>query len=145
MTTRKRGRPMKYNNAEELQTAVDAYFASCRGQYRRDDNGAYILDRHGRPIIDGAKPLTLTGLQMALGFKSRQSLHDYRGRRAFREIVERARLQVENYAEMRLYDKDGYSGAAWVLSTVFGWKQDSATDKKALPIVRIITDSNLTT
>lgn len=138
MATDKRGRPMKYNSAEELQAAVDAYFDGCQGKYRCDENGAYVLDRHGRPILDGAVPLTMTGLQFALGFRSRQSLCDYRGRRDFREIIDRARLRVENYAEMRLYDKDGYSGAAWVLSTAFGWSRKAADDEKPVPVVRLI-------
>lgn len=128
---------MKYKTPAELQAACDAYFDSCRGQYRRDDNGAYVLDRSGRPILDGAKPLTLSGLQIALGFKSRQSLLDYRGRRAFSEVIERARLRIEAYAEERLFDRDGYAGAAWLLSTAFGWGREAAEDRP-LPAVRVV-------
>lgn len=138
MAQRGRGRPMKYKTPAELQAACDAYFDSCRGQYRRDDNGAYVLDRSGRPILDGAKPLTLSGLQIALGFKSRQSLLDYRGRRAFSEVIERARLRIEAYAEERLFDRDGYAGAAWLLSTAFGWGREAAAEDRPLPAVRVV-------
>lgn len=138
MATGKRGRPMKYQTAEELQAAVDAYFDGCRGHYRRDDSGAYVLDRNGRPILDGAVPLTMTGLQLALGFRSRQSLCDYRGRRAFRDVIERARLRVENYTEERLFDRDGFSGAAWLLTTAFSWGREAAPDAVPVPGVRIV-------
>lgn len=137
MAQRGRGRPLKYKDAAELQAAVDAYFDSCRGQYRRDAAGAYVLDRSGRPILDGAVPLTMTGLTMALGFRSRQSLFDYRGRREFAGIIERARLRIECYAEERLFDRDGYAGAAWLLATAFGWARETATEDKSLPTVRI--------
>lgn len=140
MAKRGRGRPPKYETAAELQAAVDAYFDSCQGHYRRDDSGGYVLDRSGRPILDGAAPLTMTGLQIALGFRSRQSLVDYRGRREFSDIIQRARLRVEQYAEERLFDRDGYAGAAWVLSTAFGWGREAA-EEKPLPVVRIVMDA----
>lgn len=141
MAQRGRGRLMKYKDAAELQAACDAYFDSCRGQYRRDAAGAYVLDRSGRPILDGAKPLTISGLQIALGFRSRQSLIDYKGRREFSAVIERARLRIEAYAEERLFDRDGYAGAAWLLSTAFGWGRESAAEEKPLPVVRIVMDA----
>ena len=141
MEKRGRGRPPKYSNAAELQAAVDAYFESCRGHYRRDDAGAYVLDRSGRPILDGAAPLTISGLQMALGFKSRQSLLDYRGRKQYADIIQRARLRIEAYTEERLFDRDGYAGAAWLLSVAFGWGRDAAAEEKPLPVVRIVMDA----
>lgn len=139
MANRGRGRPPKYANAAELQAAVDAYFSSCRGTLRVDDNGRPVLDRRGRPVYDGRKPVTMTGLRLALGFKSRQSLLDYRGRQEFRYVVERARLKVECYAEQRLFDRDGFSGAVFVLKTAFGWgREDSRGDRQAVPTVSIV-------
>ena len=132
---------MKYTNAADLQAACDAYFDSCRGHYRLDGTGAYVLDKWGQPIIDGARPLTITGLQMALGFKSRQSLMDYGGRPAFAHIIQQARLRVENYAEERLYDKEGCMGAKWALTVCFGWGREAATEEKPAPVVRVIMDA----
>ena len=129
---------LKYGSAAELQAAVDAYFASCRGHYRRDDAGAYVLDRRGRPIVDGATPMTITGLQSALGFRTRKSLHDYGKRQEFSDIIHRARLMVENYAEERLFDRDGYSGARFVLQNGFGWRSASTAEDKSLPSVRVV-------
>ena len=141
MAKRGRGRPMKYTNAAELQAVCDAYFDSCRGHYRRDDAGAYVLDKRGQPIVDGALPLTISGLQMALGFKSRQSLIDYGGRQPFAPIIQRARLRIENYAEERLYDKEGCMGAKWTLSVCFGWGHDTAVEDKPAPVVRVLMDA----
>ena len=132
---------MMYTDAAELQAACDAYFDSCRGHYRRDGAGAYVLDKWGQPIIDGARPLTITGLQMALGFKSRQSLMDYGGRPAFAHIIQQARLRVENYAEERLYDKEGCMGAKWALTVCFGWGREAITEEKPAQVVRVIMDA----
>ena len=132
---------MKYTNAADLQTACDAYFDSCKGHYRLDDTGAYVLDKRGQPIIDGAQPLTITGLQMALGFKSRQSLMDYGGRPAFAHIIQGAKLRVENYAEERLYDKEGCMGAKWALTVCFGWRRKATAEEKHAQVVRVIMDA----
>lgn len=142
MANRGRGRPPKYSNAAELQTAVDAYFSSCRGTLRVDDNGRPVLDRRGRPVYDGRKPVTMSGLQLALGFKSRQSLHDYRGRQEFSDIIMRARLKVEAYTEARLFDQDGFSGARFLLQTAFNWgREGSQENRQAVPTVSIVPAS----
>lgn len=139
MKKKGRGRPPLYTNPAQMQERIDAYFESCRGHYRRDDSGAYVLDRHGRPIVDGEQPVTMSGLQLALGFRSRQSLSDYRSRGEYRYVIERARLRVECYAEQRLFDRDGYSGAAFVLKTAFDWgHEDSQGDRQSVPTVSII-------
>lgn len=80
---------------------------------------------------------------MALGFRSRQSLLNYRGRQEFAGIIERARLTVENYAEERLFDRNGYTGAAWLLSTAFGWGRDATDVKTPLPVVHTIMDAGV--
>lgn len=132
---------MMYTSAEALQAACDAYFDSCRGHYRRDDAGGYVLDKRGQPIIDDSRPMTISGLQMALGFRSRQSLIDYGGRQPFAPVIQRARLRVENYAEERLYDKEGCMGAKWALTVCFGWGRKAATEERPAPVVRVLMDA----
>lgn len=139
MSKRGRGRPPKYESPEVMQSVIDAYFASCQGHYRTDETGAFVLDRNGRPILDGAMPITMTGLQYALGFQSRQSLTDYRRRGPFADILSRARLRVEAYCEERLFDRDGYSGAAFVLKTCFAWGDESKPEEKAVPVVKFVS------
>ena len=85
-----------------------------------------MADKFGYPIILDQKPLTVTGLALALGFTTRASLLNYQAKsKAFREIIEKAKLQIENYAEMRLYDKDGSNGAKFNLQNNFRhWDAD---------------------
>lgn len=136
------GRPPKFTSADEMQEKIDAYFKDCEGYIFTDDNGETVYDKFGYPVILGKKPLTVTGLALALGFTSRQALLNYQGKAAFRETIERAKLKIENYAEMRLYDKDGANGAKFNLQNNFKlWDAEKAAqeDGKA-PAINIICD-----
>ena len=86
-----------------MQAAIDAYFEDCKGHPLTGPDGQIILNKYGDPIFLDVKPLTVTGLALALGFTTRQSLLDYQGRGAYKEIIEAAKLKIENYAEMRVY------------------------------------------
>ena len=121
--SRKRGRPPKYKNSEDMQKAIDAYFASCAGELARNEDGTPQLDRSGRPIITGSRPPTVTGLALALGFATRKSLLDYQGKKEFKAIVSTAKLRVEEYAERRLFDRSGYIGARFTLLQNFQWNE----------------------
>lgn len=113
-------RPLKYKTVDELQAAIDEYFTACEGQPLLDDKGQPILLK-GRPIILDARPPTVTGLALALGFKSRQALLNYQGRKQFNDTITRAKSRCEEYAEGRLFDKDGAGGAQFSLRCNFGW------------------------
>lgn len=63
--------------------------------------------------MDG--PYTMTGLAIALGFTSRQALWNYEQKDEFVDVIARARARVIDYAEGRLYDKDGARGAQFAL------------------------------
>lgn len=136
------GRKLKYPTPEEMQEAIDAYFEDCKGHPLTDANGQIIFDKYGNPFIVDVKPLTVTGLALALGFTSRRALLDYQGRGKYKEIVEAAKLRIENYAEMRLYDKDGMNGAKFNLQNNFRhWDADKAVqDDKKPPAINIICD-----
>lgn len=134
---------MKYKTPEEMQEKIEAYFEDCKGHPLRDDNGNYIFNKFGEPIFVDVKPLTVTGLAIALGFTSRQALLNYQHRsKKFEAVVEAAKLRIENYAEMRLYDKDGCNGAKFNLQNNFHlWDADKAgQDDKKAPAVNIICD-----
>ena len=120
----KTGRPPKYKTKEEIQEKIDAYFESCKGTVRYDDDGNVLIDKFGRPVIFDERPLTITGLALALGFNSRQTLLNYEGKKEFMDTIMRAKAQVEQYAEERLFDKDGANGAKFSLANNFeGWKE----------------------
>lgn len=93
----KAGRPFgtfKYDNLEDLEKGIDAYFADC------DEKG---------------KPYTMTGLALALNIDAK-TLTNYGQNDDYFPAIHRARQKCINYAENRLYDKDGVQGAKFTLT-----------------------------
>lgn len=118
------GRPPIYKTKEEIQEKIDAYFEECKGRVFTDNEGRVVLDKYGYPVMVDTKPLTITGLALALGFASRQALLNYQDREEFNDTITRAKARVEEYAESRLFDKDGANGAKFSLANNFeGWKE----------------------
>lgn len=127
--TKKVGRPPMYKTKEEIQAKIDAYFEECKGRVLTDADGNPIIDKYGSPIIVDARPLTITGLALALGFTSRQALLNYQAKKEFVDTITRAKSKIEQYAEERLYDKDGANGAKFSLANNFeGWKDKQQID-----------------
>lgn len=123
------GRPPKYKNKKELQIIIDKYFEECQGTVLKDEDGSVLTDKHGNPIIIGSRPPTVTGLALALGFTSRQALLNYQAKEEFVDTITRAKTKVEQYAEERLFDKDGANGAKFSLANNFvGWKEKQQID-----------------
>ena len=117
------GRPRKYKSAEEMQESIDTYFKECEGTPLLDKDKNPVLNKSGFPIRVDRKPPTVTGLALALGFNSRQALLNYQARsKSFNDTLTRAKSRCEEYAESRLYDKDGSNGAQFSLRNNFkGW------------------------
>ena len=123
------GCPPMYKTPEEMQAVIDAYFAECEGVYVRDKDGIIEVDKNGDPITTKKRPLTITGLALALGFSGRQALLNYEGKPEFMDTIKRAKAKVEQYAEERLFDKDGVNGAKFNLSNNFkGWSEKQQID-----------------
>lgn len=125
------GRPPKYKTPQEMQEKIDQYFKGCEGTPLLDAEGRAVLDKYDRPIILGERPPTMSGLALALGFLNRKSLMLYQGKSAFVDTIARAKARVEEYAEARLFDKDGANGAKFALANNFeGWaeKQEVKAD-----------------
>lgn len=122
------GRKPKYTKISDMEKAVDDYFHDCEGHPLMDEDGNAITDKYGHAIIVGAHPPTVTGLALWLGFSTRQSLLDYQHKSdAFNNVIIRAKSRCEEYAERRLYDRQGANGAKFSLANNFkGW--DSKTD-----------------
>lgn len=118
------GAPRKWKSVSAMQEAIDAYFENCKGEPLIID-GEPQRDKYGIPIIINAKPPTVTGLALALGLNTRKALLDYQARPEFMNTVTRAKARCEEYAEMRLYDKDGANGAKFSLSCNFGWNSEN--------------------
>ncbi len=120
------GAPPKYADPEEMQKAIDAYFASLYRPVvvhnkRSGTNEVLIDDRTGKQVYEQYKPATVTGLARALGMTREGLAHYRRKSEKFADTIARARLQVQEYAEGRLYDKDGQRGAEFTLRVNFGW------------------------
>lgn len=127
------GRPPKYKNKEEIEEKIEQYFKDCEGHPLTDEYGKQIYNKYGHPVIVDKKPLTVTGLALALGFTTRQALLNYQGKKEFVDTITRAKSRVEQYAEERLFDKDGSSGAQFSLRNNFkGWNEEQKENQDAL-------------
>lgn len=102
------GQPQYYKTPEEMQIAIDKYFDSCSQS-------------------EGEIKPTVTGLALALGFASRQSLIDYEEKGEFFYTVKIAKLRVENYIEQRLYEANA-TGSIFNLKNNFAWKDKTEVD-----------------
>ena len=124
-TKRKPGRPPKIKSAEALQKKIEQYFTWCEGSPLTDPNtGRPIFTKHGIPVYKDVHPPTMAGLANALGI-SRPTLLSYSGKKVFENIIDDAKRRVEQYAEERLFDKDGSAGARFSLQNNFDdWKDE---------------------
>ena len=132
----------KYSSAEDMAAAVEDYFTDCEGHALTDENGEIVRDKHGSPVIIGSHPPTVTGLALHLGFKTRQSLLDYQAKsKAFDDVITVAKSRCEEYAERRLFDRDGVNGAKFSLTNNFkGWREKPEGDSDGSEEVRIVDD-----
>lgn len=105
------GRPPRYKDKAEIEGLIDCYFKDCEAQQR---------------------PPTVTGLALALGFTSRQALLNYQSKREFVDTITRAKSRIEQYAEERLFDRDGTQGAQFSLKNNFhGWNREKEIDAES--------------
>lgn len=133
----------KYTSKEEIIDLINDYFESCKGEPFIDEvTGKQMVDKFGYPIFIGQRPPTVTGLALALGFKSRQSLLNYAGKKEFRDVIIEAKSRIEMYVEERLFDKDGANGAKFSLQNNFkGWDADKKAEEDGkAPAINIICD-----
>jgi hypothetical protein len=135
------GAPAMYKSVEEMQELIDAYFKDCDGYILRDKNDEVVFDKWGQPVYMDQKPYTVTGLALALGFKSRQALINYQGQDMFNDAITRAKLKIEDYANRRLYDKDGVQGAKFTLiNNYVGYKDKQDVEHSGDMSVKIVDD-----
>lgn len=102
----------KYELAKEMQKRCDLYFNECKKEKR---------------------PLTITGLALALGFLSRQSLLNYENaenhsktieadeRKLIVDTIKKAKLRIEQYAEENLYTGRQVAGTIFNLKNNYNW------------------------
>ena len=100
------GAPFKFQTPNDLQIAVDAYFAN-----------------------PDSKPWRMSGLAYDLGV-SRVCLLDYKNRSRYGKIVERAKEKIEASIEAYLLEKGGPNptGVIFNLHNNYAWRQKSEQD-----------------
>lgn len=127
------GRPPKYKNKEQIEEMIEQYFKSCEGEILKDRDGEPVFNKYGQPVIVNQRPPTVTGLALALGFSSRQALLNYQAKKEFNDTITRAKSRIEQYAEERLFDRDGANGAKFSLSNNFkGWSEKQEVEVGAV-------------
>jgi len=123
------GRPPMYTSPDQIKRLIDQYFEDCKGIPLTDKEGNPVLTKWGQPVMIHSKPPTITGLALALGFNSRQSLLNYQDKPEFMDTITQAKARVEEYVESRLFDKDGANGAKFSLTNNFkGWREKQQTE-----------------
>ena len=101
------GRPRKYNKVEDMEDAINKYFADCDIK---------------------SEPYTISGLALALGFDSRRSLLNYCNYeddedQSFLLTIKRARAKCEFDIERGLLSgKYNPTGAIFNLKNNYDWK-----------------------
>lgn len=132
MHKEKGGRPPMYTSKEEIEGLIENYFEECEGIPFLDSEGNPLMANNGNILYKKQpKPPTVTGLALALGFTTRLSLINYQEKEEFMNTITRAKTYIEEYAERRLFDRDGVQGAKFSLINNFkGWseKPTSTTD-----------------
>lgn len=91
----KAGRKLKYKTPEEMQEAMEGYFAQ----------------NPDRP--------TISGLALYLGFVDRQSMYDYKDRPAFSDIIKSAMARIEAKHEENIYTTGAAGSIFWLKNR--GW------------------------
>lgn len=139
MSNNRGGRPPKYKNREEIQILIDKYFDECNGIPYLDEQGKPVMTEKGDIVYKKMpKPPTVTGLALALGFNSRQGLLNYQGKREFNDTITRAKTYIEEYAEQRLFDREGVQGAKFSLINNFkGWSDKPKDNSEKEVIERL--------
>lgn len=96
------GRPVKFSDPKKMEAILDKYFADTP-----EDK------------------ITLTGIILALDI-TKDTFYQYAQKEGFKEIINKARLRVENSYENDLRDK-GRAGDIFALKN-FGWKDKTETE-----------------
>lgn len=129
------GRPLKYETVEELDRAIQNYFAEqdphetkTLVETGRDSKGNLLYDT--RNVLTDQKPYTMSGLARAVGL-SRQGLIEYSNKDEFSDSIRAAKQRCEEYAESQLYGPFA-NGAKFNLTNNYRNKFHDWSDKQAI-------------
>jgi hypothetical protein len=141
------GRPMKFQDVDELRAMILEYFKNAAPHWeeqteyidRRDpksgkiviEDGKVVQDKVVRKVKTKQKPLTVTGLAVALG-TSRDVLLDYETTYSekypeFSNTIKEAKEQIKAYAEESLFGTNT-AGVIFSLKNNWGFKDKYETE-----------------
>ena len=130
-----RGRPLKFKTVEELDLAIQNYFAeqdphtmSALVETGRDSKGNMLFDT--RTVLTEQKPYTMHGLARALDV-DRKTLLNYKKRDDYFPSIQRALDRCAEYAEGHLYGPFA-NGAKFALINNYNGKYQDWSDKQAI-------------
>lgn len=108
-TKNQRGRPLSFKTPEELENAVNQYFAECEVK---------------------EKPKTMSGLALALGI-DRRTLVNYSDKEDYFPTIKKARQIVEQQnEEMLVSGKGSATGIIFNMKNNFGWVDKTEVESK---------------
>lgn len=110
------GRPKKFDNPKQMMDLFKAWLEEC---IEKDEDGKFV---------DYRRPLTVSGLALALGFKSRQSLLNYAQDGEFLDTIKEMKLHVEIFTEEQLYARNVAGPIFSLINNFENWKNKSETD-----------------
>ena len=121
-----------YTSPKKLERAINSYFKG-KSSPVLDKSGNIIRDELDRPIYNVVQPYTVTGLAHALKLSSREELYQFKDPK-MRELISRAVLKIEEYAEEKLFFNDSITGAKLFLEVNFArWQNHAVKEEKKLP------------
>lgn len=120
------GRRRIVETPEEMQELIDKYFKSCMGPLR-DKSGCVVYGDDGKIIYVQIRPYTIAGLARAIGMDT-NTLKNYTYKSLagtvhpeFSSVIMAARQIVEQYTQEQLFNKEGTSGAQFMMRAGFHW------------------------
>ena len=114
-----------FEQAEEVRALCESYLDSCWTP--RVYKGRAVMGIDGKIIKEQTSPYTVSGLARYLGM-STEIFHKYCSgvmddwedeNESISDVLNYYKQAIEVYAEERLYDKEGYNGAKFVLDHYF--------------------------
>jgi hypothetical protein len=144
------GRPAKFNTPDEMQAAIDVYFAECdphpiKVQFERTNRKTKLVEVKTETRLSHPIPYTMTGLARALGFESRSSFRDYKRRGKFSLTVKQAKMKIEEQLEVRMLTSNGVvAGIIFNAKNNFDWKdkqEQEITGPNGTPLMPISLDN----
>lgn len=117
------GRPVKYNNPDDMQALIYLYFVDCKKNREAERDGK---PEPSEAITEDLHP-NVTGLALALDM-DRSGLINYEDKDEYFYTVKRAKSRIESYTVQRLF-MNNPTGSIFNLKNNFGWRDKTEVEQ----------------